>query len=216
MAEEQPKNMFEETEALDIDDADSNDDATVMQQVKQPVKKALVNTDEIEIGGLSSVEKLEIMLKPEDKDKVFTIKTAEITNPKYKDAEGNKIPMIVPEQGGQPHYKSKFKLTFVNSNYGAYVPNIKWYLNDVHGKKVLQPWFAIDKLSEEDLENPLVSQVSKMYYKYCVKNKIEVGKLTREKFRESLIGMQVTLKQFKGTNPKTKQTGYTILIDKFV
>jgi len=152
-----------------------------------------------EIGELSDKKPLEIELKEEDKGKVFEIEDVEKLPPKTKDEEGKFIsPKAFSDKpDSKVGYKSKLKITFKDSDYVSYVPNIKWYPGVTKdGRKILNPWFPIKGLTEEKVKSKYTPEISKLYYKFCNFKGIEPGKITQQEFIEHLKGEKGKLGQY--------------------
>lgn len=51
---------------------------------------------------------------------------------------------------------------------------------------------------EEAYEDNFISEVTKLYYRYCQKNNKEFGKVIQKQFVESLVGCKVKVKNSTG------------------
>ena len=174
--------------------------------------------DEFDLGELSDSEKKEVVLRKEDEGKVFVIESAEIAKPLLRDVDGNFIPPkpFNEDDPDKKGYKTKVKVTYKDSDYISLLPSIKFYVgvNRQTNKKVLNPWFRTNGLTEEHLSDNFTAVISKLYFKYCKFVNKKPGKVTQKEFIESLPGMKVKLSQYK-----TKWKGndsYRIDIAEFV
>ena len=213
MSEVENKNVLEEIDALETEDGDDGENLYV-----DPETVKSTGAD-FEFGGLSDKEKKEVILKDEDKDRVFTIEKVELGLPMTRDLEGNLIPpKPFSDQGDQTKkgYKSKLKITYADSNYISMIPSVKWYLGRVNpqtGKQTLNPWFNFN-IGADDLADTFTAEISKLYYKFCIKFGYEPGKLTQQQFIKELEGKKVKLKQY--TTKYNKETAYRLDISEFV
>ena len=171
---------------------------------------------EFEFGNLSSGTKKEVKLKEEDLEKIFVIEKAELAKPKLIDGEGNPIPpKPFSEKSDKKGYTTKLKIEFKDNNYISLLPNVKWYLGvNKEGKKVLNPWFRTEGLSEEDLEDRFVAETSKLYYRFCKFKNIAPGKLSKADFINELADKKVKVSQWEDIYRKEKV--YRIDIVEFV
>lgn len=205
------KNVFENFEAPQGEIAvNPADDATVAENIN-----SMKDAPEFVINALSDNETFDVQLNDADKDKVFVIDTARIQDPVTKDSDGKLIEPKKSNDGKQKYYQSKLKITYKDSSYASFIPNIKWYMRTEKDKTSLSPWF-LTKITEEDLSNQFTPAISKLYYIYCKKFGYTIGKLTQKQFEEGLVGKKVKLVQYKGKNPITGKTGYRIDISDFV
>lgn len=165
---------------------------------------------DFEFGDLSSGVKKDVLLDEslEDDNLIFEIETAELSKPVLKDSDGNFIKPIAfsdndPTKKG---YKTKLLVSYKENNYISIIPNIKWYIgtNKTTGKKVLNPWFLTNGLNAEKLNDHFTSEVSKLYFRYCIKNDIEPGKLPQEDFIKKLVGCKVRVRQYADTYKGSK------------
>ena len=51
---------------------------------------------------------------------------------------------------------------------------------------------------EETYQDRLTSEVTKLYLRFCNKNRIEYGKLSQKQFTEDLVGLKVKVKNSSG------------------
>jgi hypothetical protein len=182
------ENILDDVEEIEVEETES-------KPMEEP---------EVEIGDFSDQVKLDVELLPEDKDKVFTIETAERKEPILKDVNGQliKAEPLSPNDPTRLGYTTKLVLTFKDTNYAAIVPSIKWYqtIVDLPGgkqKKILKPWFNVN-ITKEQLDNPQVSQISKLFYRYCEAKGLDMKKVTQKQFIDGLVGQKVKLKTVKG------------------
>jgi len=161
----------------------------------------LQEAEEVEFGDFSDSIKFDVQLAEGDESKFFEIDSVIVKKPVTIDANGAEVPMKVSQDGKKSYYQSKLILTFKDTNYAAIVPNIKWFksVKEVDGKQktFLNPWFNV-KLQEKDLTNNLVSDVSKLFYRYCKKKGLDIQKTTQKSFFEGLKGMKVKLESLSG------------------
>jgi hypothetical protein len=179
----------------------------ILDDVEEEVEeeKELVETEDVEFGDFSDQPKLDVELLPEDKDKVFTIEQAERKEPILKDQNGLPIKAepLSPNDPTRLGYTTKLVLTFKDTSYAAIIPSIKWYQTIVEDpetkktKRILKPWFNVN-VKESELENPQVSAISKLFYRYCKTNNLDMKKVTQKQFIEGLAGQKVKLKTVKG------------------
>ena len=214
--EEQNKNIFDEySSSGKAEQIDMTEEVVV----PEPVDGA---TDEMdfEFNEFSDNVKKEVILKEEDVKKVFTISKVEKGLPRLKDEMGNFIapkPFNDKKPDSKVGYETKLKIEFEDSNYIALVPNIKWYpgirKTDSGDKKVLNPWFRTN-ITADDLDDKFVSEISKLYYRFCVYKGVKPGMLSISDFITGLVGCKVELSQYK-----VKYQGevrYRIDISKFI
>ena len=197
-------------ENKDVFDEVSPTDEVVMEKGAEAPTAAPLEEKQVEyeMEELSDSEKFDIKLSEEDEAvedketkklvcKEFEIEHIELGKPMTENA---------PEvsETGKQFFKTKLKVKYKDTNYMSLLPNIKWYVNDRGGKKVLNPWFGTSGLTEKSLDDPFIAEVSKLYYRYCIKAGAEVGKITAKEFVEALVGMKVKLKtttgKYKGKN----------------
>lgn len=185
--EEYDKNVFDELS----EDIESNENSIEMPETVEP-------EEDFEFGDLSESVKKEVILKDEDKDKIFTITSAELGKPLLKDVDGNSIPPkpFSDNDLTKKGYKTKLKVEVAEGNYILLIPNIKWYVGTRNGKKVLNPWFRTTGLKAEDLNDKFVAETSKVYYRYCLFKGVEPGKLSQADFVKGLIGCKIKVKQW--------------------
>ena len=164
------------------------------------------------------VEELVVELAEEDVGKVFTIESVEILEPKTIDDDGNVIPPqpFNKKPDSKIGYQSKLKITYKDSKYVSLLPNIKWYkrVDKQTQEERYVPWFNINNLDDNSLNDQFTAQTSKLYYKFCVKFGMTPGKVPRLTFIKELVGKNVKLSQYK-----TKYEGsmrYRIDIEEFV
>ena len=202
---------FEKPEPSKVEDkpeetieADVTSEATPFP--KQSVEEQMndVSDDEIEIDDtLSNKASDDLKLKEEDVGKVFVIESVEILKPQTKDAEGNRI---LPERfnkekdDSKEGYKTKLKISYKDTDYVSFMPNIKWFGNKGNDGKIRYvPWFATKarKSVEAELKNTFTCEVTKIYLRFCVFKGIEPGKLSQSEFADKetskLIGQKVKL-----------------------
>lgn len=158
--------------------------------------------EEAEFGEVSDKVKMDVELATEDKGKVFEIENAEIKRPILMDANKNPIePKHAKKDPTKVYYESKVVVTFKGTNYVSIIPMVKWFkqIKVVEGKdKVfLNPWFNTT-IVEKDLNNHLVSDISKVFYKYCKKKNLDQKKVTQKSFIDGLKGMKVKLEEDSG------------------
>jgi hypothetical protein len=178
----------------------------ILDDVEEEVEevKELVVDDVVEYGEFSDQVKFDVELLPEDKDKVFTIETVDRKTPILKDQNGLPIEAkpLSPNDPTRVGYTTKLVLTFKGTNYAAIVPSIKWYQTIVESdgkkKKILNPWFNTN-VTEKDLDNTQIAGVSKLFYRYCKANNLDIKKVTQQQFISGLVGQKVKLKTEKGT-----------------
>lgn len=185
---------------------------------------------DFELGELSfkTAEQLEVQIADEDYDeenketvKTFVIKTAELLKPNTRDNEGKFIPPAPfnkDKPDGDKGYKTYLKITYEECNYLSLIPNVKWYVgvDRVTKKKRLNPWF-FTKMTEDKLSDNFTAEISKLYYKYCVKFGYKVSKtfaeLGTKLFVEGLVGKKVKLTQWSTDHNGMK---YRIDIKEFI
>ena len=193
--ENENKDIFSEVE--------NNDNVENLENVENiPLPPASTPTpekaeDEITFGDVTDAVSHDIELKPEDEGKEFVIESARILKPRIKDVDGNIIPAVVSKSGKAKYYKSKLEVLFKNCNYKALVSTVMWFENEKEGKKVLNPSFKT-VIEEEDLDDNFTGDTSKLYYRYCMKQKIEVGSIGIKSFIDNLPGMKVKLVTKRG------------------
>ncbi|MCK4260174.1 MAG: hypothetical protein KAX49_14445 [Halanaerobiales bacterium] len=198
--EEEKKSVFEETAAKEIMPG-----ATINPEEDKEVLSSTEKEDDFIIGELQETEiKLFILSDEDDNEdnkKEFVIESVELMKPITKNVDGVIEPL---KSNGKKYYQTKLKILYKDTDYASYIPNIKWYLGlDKEGKKTLTPWFRL-KCVEEDLKDNFTPEITKMYYRFCNKFDIEVGKLTRNEFVDQLVGKKVILKNTSGKyNGKT-------------
>lgn len=179
-----------------------------------------MNTDIPEIQSvLSDKPSEDIKLKKEDEGKEFIIETSKILEPQLIDTDGNAIPAkpFSDKSNSKTGYKTKLKLTYKDTNYASFIPNIKWFINvNKDGSKILKPWFATNPKEsvEEDMKNTFIAEITKVYYKFCEFKNVEPGKLSQQDFVNELVGKKVILKTT--TYKQDGTTSYRIDIDKFI
>lgn len=175
-------------------------DTTV--KAEEPTKPEMTEEGiDYEVGSLSDEDILEVKLKEEDKDKVFEIESVELLAPILKDVEGNFIPPkpfnpLKPDS--KVGYKTKLMLKIKDTNYVCYIPNVKWFpgVDRNTGKKVLNPWFGIKDLNEENIKSKFTPEITKLYYKLCKFLNIEPGKMNQQVFVDTLPGMKFKPEQY--------------------
>jgi hypothetical protein len=196
-------------ESISLTQTDTTEDKTVSMDVtvdeeqKETQEKAQpeLKDEGFEIEELSDQEVLEVQIEEKDKDKVFEIESTEILKPIMKDENGNFIapkPFNKEKQDSKVGYKTKVKITYKDSSYVSYIPNIKWFpgIDQNSGKKVLRPWFGIKGLDETKIKSKFTPEITKLYYRYCMTKGIELGKLTQSDFIRKLVGEKVKLDQY--------------------
>ncbi len=176
------------------------EDNEVFDKVEQPVME---EPEEVSFGDVSDNIKFDVQLTPEDTDKVFEIATVEMRKPILIDANGNEVePKHSKKDPKKVYYQTKLVVTFKDSNYAAILPNIKWFkqLVQENGKTIAlyKPWFNTN-VTEKDLSNKQVSEVSKTFYRYCKAKKLDVKKVTQKQFLTGLVGSKVKLVSESGT-----------------
>lgn len=187
------------------------------EEFQQEEKEPEMVEPDFEFGQLSNSEKKDLILREGDEKNTFEIENAEIIKPRLVDDEGQKIePKPFNENNpDKKGFTTKVRITYKDSSYMSLIPNVKWYqgVNPQTKKKVLNPWFNINVV-ESALNDQYTSEISKLYYKFCIKNGYTPGKLTQKQFIEKLPGSKVKLKQwsmkYKG------ETRYRIDVEKFV
>jgi hypothetical protein len=197
-------------ESISLTETDTTEDKTVYMDVtveekeeKPQTKQPELKEEGFEIEELSDQEVLEVKMEnpKEDKEKTFIIETTEILQPILKDEEGNFIPpkpFNEAKQDSKVGYKTKVKITYKDSNYVSYIPNIKWFpgIDQNSGKKVLRPWFGIKGLDETKIKSKFTPEITKLYHKFCMAKGIEPGKLSQNDFIRKLVGEKVKLDQY--------------------
>jgi len=170
--------------------------------------KPLQVAEEIEFGEFSDQVKYDVEILEADKGKVFEIETVEMKKPIMIDANGQpKKPIILsPNDPTKVGYTTKLVLTFKGTNYAAIVPSIKWYKSsqtiDNKIKTYYNPWFN-QNIKEAQLNDGLVSELSKLFFRYCKTHAIDMKKITQKQFIDGLVGQKVKLETKKG-NYKSK------------
>lgn len=191
-----------------------------MNEATQQLKQSLTQEDDmvdVELEELSDEVSGVVQLEEGDVGKPFTIKNAFIKKPIFRNADGTLIePKASRTNEKRKYYVSKLIIEYdTGKRYTSIVPNVKWYVKTENGKMSLSPWFATN-IKEDDLEDQFVPVISKLYYKYCVAYKQEVGSVSMKDFIANLSGKTVILKQHKQKNPDTGKIGYRIDITEFV
>lgn len=204
-------NKAEENEIIpDVNSSETSD-----------VEKELESIDIPEIDDeLSDKKAADLKLKEEDKDKIFEIESVEILKPNLRDSEGNYIPpqkFNKEKKDSSKGYKTKLKITYKDTEYVSYLPNVKWFQNTMSdGSKKLSPWFATKHSVgfEEDLKNNFICEITKLYFRYCKFVDKKVGKISQKEFVEGLEGTKVKL--INSRHDYDGKTTYRIDIAEFV
>jgi len=173
----------------------------------------MVEPPEYELGELSDEPAIDVLLKEEDRmirkeDKeivsknTFIIESVNMQEHKLKSllAAGEQPQVFNPKRPEQVGFATRLAIAYKDSTYTSIIPNIRWYYPQTigKGKKILSPWFN-RSIKESDLKDSMVSTISKLYYRYCVKVGKEVGKVTPKEFVDGLVGMEVRLVQWSTT-----------------
>jgi len=145
----------------------------------------------------------------EEAKKEYVIEKAEFIKPITRDGDGNLIEpkMFNEKDPNKKGYTTKVKITYKDSDYISLIPNVKWYLslykNPATGKKTYNAWFNVKNLTKDSLKDNFTSAISKIYYKYCIKNDIKIAmdkdkpELKQGQFLSELSGKKVKLEQWK-------------------
>lgn len=200
--EEENKKLFDSISESEFED--KNEEVSVEPEMVEAPEE-----EDIELGELSGNTKKDVVIKQEDltvegeeKFLIAEIESATPGKPLLKDVDGNPIPpkQFNENDPSKKGYETKLKIEFKDNNYISLIPNIKWYISsrEKDGKKVkvLNPWFRTNGLKEEDLEDKFVSEVSKLYIKYCKFTGEEIGKVSQQDFLNGLVGKKVKLVQW--------------------
>ena len=182
---EENKDVFDEAQPVQ----ELAIEAAVENKVALKPKMEATET-EYELEELSDAEKFDVKLAEEDEGKTFEIEAIELGRPNTSQA-------VIVSETGKELFKTKLKVKYKDTNYMSLLPNIKWYVNDKNGKKILNPWFATN-ITEEQLQDNFTAETSKLYYRYCIKVDAVVGKVTAKEFVEGLVGMKVKLETTTG------------------
>ena len=191
---ENEKELFDEVEEEAVVEETENKE---LQEIEE----------EVEFGDISDQVKYDVALEEKDKAKVFVIDTVEMKKPVRLDSNGQTIEPISlsPKDPTKLGYTTKLVLTFKDTNYAAIVPTVKWYQSvrtvETDGKKKIiktfNPWFNTN-VKKEGLESNQVAQISKLFYRYCEANGLDMKKTTQKNFLDGLVGQKVKLQTESG------------------
>jgi hypothetical protein len=179
------------------------------QDTTDIVTDDMIVPDDYSIAELSDEIKKEIRLRDEDKttkderiisNKPFVVAAVDMQEDVIRRGINKKEPMKAfnPKKPDQIGYVSKLRITYEDTSYVSLIPSVRWYpeKND-KGKLVLNRWFNL-MVSAKDINNPMVSTISKLYYKYCLSIGKEPGKVSIKEFIHGLVGKKVILEQWMG------------------
>ena len=183
-------------------------DETVLDDLEEAAveeeTKPLQEAEEVAFGDFSNQVKYDVEIVEADKGKVFEIETVEMKTPIMTDASGQPTKPIVlsPNDPTKIGYTTKLVLTFKGTNYAAIVPSIKWYKStqtiDNKLKTFYNPWFNTN-IKEAQLGDNLVSEISKLFFRYCKTQQLDMKKVTQKQFVDGLKGQKVKLETKTGT-----------------
>jgi len=207
MADDVPKDPTAESEAVkkEAPAADTTEKKDTIEK-----KDTMVTPSEFSVGDLSDEQRMEAKLRDEDKatedneiisNRPFIIESVDMQEDAIRRliARGEEMQPFNPQKPEQIGYQTRLRIKYENSNYVSLIPSIRWYPSvNNEGKKVLQPWFNV-VIKENDLDNSMVSTISKLYFRYCEHVGKEVGKVTQKDFVTGLVGKKVILKQWMTT-----------------
>ena len=176
-------------------------DESVVAPVAAPTPE-MQPAEEAEFGEVSDRVKFDVELNIEDKDRVFEIDTVEAKKPVLINADGNPVqPKVSQNDATKSYYESKLVLTYKDSNYASIIPSIKWFkqTKEENGKTKVyyNPWFNTNMV-EEQLDDKLVADITKLFFRYCKIKGLDKKKVTQKAFLEGLKGMKVKLETAKG------------------
>lgn len=209
ISEESIEEEMESEDSISADEIDYDGDEPPMitpSNKKKPI-----------FGELSDKEVKEVIMLSEDKEKVFTIESAEIIKPKLYDDEGKPVePKPFSEENKEKKgFVTKLRVVYKDNNYVSLIPNVKWYLRiNEDGTQTYSPWFRTKGLDADALKSKFCPVISKLYHKYCLAFEHEVGKFPQASFVKGLVGKKVKLEQWSD-DFKNKKV-YRIDIKEFV
>ena len=186
-------------------DEENKEEAILDNLEEEAVEEAkpLQEVEEVAFGDFSNQIKYDVEIEDADKGKVFEIETVEMKTPIMTDANGQpiKAQALSPNDPTKVGYTTKLVLTFKGTNYAAIVPSIKWYKStqtiDNKLKTFYNPWFNTN-IKEEQLNDNLVSEISKLFFRYCKTQQLDMKKVTQKQFVDGLKGQKVKLETKKG------------------
>lgn len=169
----------------------------------EPVDDVDALLDSINIGAPDNSIRAEVELKEEDAEKIFVIEDVELKQPYLKDENG-KFKQPEPFNDKKPEdgsgYVSKVHIKFTGVDYLSKLGKIRWYPKFVNDKMTeINPWMQREGLKEGCVGDPFVSPISQVYYLYCKKIGVEVGKVGLKDFLDALKGLKVKLKTTTGS-----------------
>lgn len=155
--------------------------------------------EEDEIRTLSNQIKHDKVLKKEDEEKVFEISDAKERIPRVRDNNGQVIPpkQMSPTDKTKVGYPSVLMVFLKDTNYIINVSGLTYFWKKENGKNVYEPWFRTD-VRAEDIGDQYTSQLTELFYKFCLFKKLDIAKTSRDEFKQKLIGMKIKVKNKKG------------------